>query len=54
MVAQGYTGLIYSLEILTGLGALMTLTSRPSFVELLERIVNIGAEEEQAHATGSA
>ncbi len=37
VVAQGYTGLIYSLEILAGLGVLIALVPRPSFRALLEK-----------------
>ena len=38
MVLEGYTGLIYTLEILTGLAALMALTTRPTFRALMESL----------------
>jgi hypothetical protein len=39
---QGYTGLIYTLEILALLTTLMVLTTRPSVRELIERLGQIG------------
>jgi hypothetical protein len=39
VILRGYTGLIYSLEILAGLVVLMALTLQRPFRELLDRVL---------------
>jgi hypothetical protein len=39
VILQGYTGLIYSLEILLGLAVLMVLTTRPAFRSTLSQLL---------------
>jgi hypothetical protein len=46
VILRGYTGLIYSIEILAGLGVLMLLTLQRSFRELLDKIVVLSPTEE--------
>jgi hypothetical protein len=46
VIAQGYTGLIYSLEILGGLAALMFISTHPKFAALLETLI---PQEEVSH-----
>jgi hypothetical protein len=46
VIAQGYTGLIYSLEILGGLATLMFISTHPKFSALLETLI---PQEEVSH-----
>ncbi len=48
---QGYTGLIYTLEILALLTTLMVLTTRPSVRELIDRMLTPASVEGESHAS---
>lgn len=45
VVLQGYTGLVYTLEILTLIATLMALTTRPSVRALIDRLLTIPVAE---------
>jgi len=47
VILQGYTGLIYTLEILTGIGTLMWLSTRQNLKSLLDTISTIPQKGEQ-------
>ena len=47
---QGYTSLIYTLEILALLTTMMVLTTRPKVRELIERLLTPAAVEGESHA----
>ncbi len=49
VVLQGYTGLIYTLEILTLIATLMLLTTRPAVRELIDRLLSPATLEGGAH-----
>lgn len=49
VILVGYTGLIYTLEILAGLGAILVLTTRPFFRRLLESLEIPSEPREEAH-----
>lgn len=42
VICEGYTGLIYTLEILAGLAALMLLTAKPKFKTTVDRVLSTG------------
>ncbi|MFH1808312.1 MAG: hypothetical protein ABIJ09_06200 [Pseudomonadota bacterium] len=50
VIAQGYTGLIYCLEILVGLSALMVLTTRSAFGRVVDDTLASVASEGGSHA----
>ena len=50
VIFEGYTGLIYTLEILAGLVVAMVLTTRPYFRKLMESIEFSVEEKEAGHA----
>lgn len=47
---QGYTGLVYTLEILALIATMMVLTTRPAVRELIERLLTPAAAEGDSHA----
>ena len=49
VVLQGYTGLIYTLEILALIATLMMLTTRPAVRELIDRLLSPSTLEGGAH-----
>jgi hypothetical protein len=49
VIAQGYTGLIYCLEILVGLGALMVLTTRAAFMRVVDDALLAQASDGGSH-----
>jgi len=50
VILQSYTGLIYSLEILTGLALLMLLTTRPAFRTILYQLEAFAQSKEVSDA----
>ncbi len=48
---QGYTGLVYTLEILMLIATMMVLTTRPAVRELIERLLAPAAAEGESHAS---
>jgi hypothetical protein len=50
VILQGYTGLIYTLEITAAIAALMVLTSRPLFRNLIEQIVGSVSQTGESYA----
>lgn len=48
VLLQGYTGLIYTLEILSGLMVIMWLASRQDFADFMQRVIQL--EEVSGHA----
>ena len=49
-LARGYTGLVYTLEILALIATMMVLTTRPAVRELIERLFHPAAAEGDSHA----
>ena len=47
---QGYTGLVYTLEILWLLTTMMVLTTRPTVRDLIERMLAPASVEGDSHA----
>lgn len=47
---QGYTGLVYTLEILALLTTMMVLTTRPTVRDLIERMLAPASVEGDSHA----
>jgi hypothetical protein len=51
VILQGYTGLIYTLEILAGLGLVMLLTTRPTFRAMLQQLEAFARVQEKRNAS---